>query len=271
MRPAGQPGGGGVVPSTDGHFHSEHFQTRTARAACAGAGRAHPAPPLSRHRPHRRGGLLHPRGACAERLHARPVQEAEAPRPDRVHRRPALSRDAAGADVRARTTRQSVIGGRERSRPLCLFERRVLSSGVQHGQDVDLRFRRNPIDDQIRQPDDRKLARPFDGARAAQHRELPEHHRRLHDPGDDSIRGALIVFGDPVADRGEIVARLRREINAQASAYRGLARPGSSRRGSWLAPVRVRPWRASRRRTRARQRRCRRPACRPGARLASWP
>lgn len=87
---------------------------------------------------------------------------------------------------------------------------------MQHGQHIDLRFRRNRINNQIRQPDHRELARPRHLPRAPEHRELPEHHRGLHDPADHPLRRVLVIFGDPVADRDQIVARLRREVNVQA-------------------------------------------------------
>lgn len=87
---------------------------------------------------------------------------------------------------------------------------------MQHGQHIDLRLRRDPIDDQIWQPDHRELACVRHLPGTAQHRELPEHHRRLHNPGNYPVSGALIIPGDPVADRLQIVPRLRRENNDQA-------------------------------------------------------
>lgn len=68
----------------------------------------------------------------------------------------------------------------------------------------------------IRQPYHRELPGALDCTRAPKHRELPEHHRGLHDPRDHPIGSAIIVFGDPVADGGKVVPRLRSEANVQA-------------------------------------------------------
>ena len=87
---------------------------------------------------------------------------------------------------------------------------------MKHRQHVDLRLRRNRVNDPIRQPDDRKLARPLDLADMPQHRELSEHHRRLHDPADHALCRTIIILRDPIADRDQIVPRLRREANPQA-------------------------------------------------------
>jgi hypothetical protein len=87
---------------------------------------------------------------------------------------------------------------------------------MQHRQHIDVSLGRNRINDQIWQPGDRELSRPVNLTHSSQHRKLPEHHRRLHDPADPAIRRAIIVGSDPVADRQQIIPRLRREINVQA-------------------------------------------------------
>lgn len=94
--------------------------------------------------------------------------------------------------------------------------RRPPSPGVQHGQDIQLRLRRQRIDDQVRQPCHRKLACAIYLPRPTEHREVTEHHRGLQNPADDAIRRALVILRDPVADRAQVVARLWREINVQA-------------------------------------------------------
>lgn len=113
------------------------------------------------------------------------------------------------------------------------------------GHHIDLSLALDPIDDQIGQADHRKFARPGNPPDAPQHRELPEHHRRLDDPGDHLIGDAGIVLRDPVADRKQVVARLRCEVNVQARVRAAAVPPGSSHRGPAPAPIRARPWRVT--------------------------
>lgn len=87
---------------------------------------------------------------------------------------------------------------------------------MQHGQHIDLPLGRDRIDDLIRQPRHRKHARSRNLANTPKLRELTEHHRGLKDPAHHPLGGALIVLRDPVADRDQIVPRLRREVNLQA-------------------------------------------------------
>lgn len=87
---------------------------------------------------------------------------------------------------------------------------------MQHGQNIDLPLGRDRINDPIRQPGHRKSPRPRNLADTPELRELPEHHCSLEDPAHHPLGGALIVLRDPVADRDQIVPRLRREVNLQA-------------------------------------------------------
>lgn len=87
---------------------------------------------------------------------------------------------------------------------------------MQHGQHVDIAFGRQRVNDQIGQAHHGKLPRALNLARPAEHRKRPEHHGSLDDPADDPLRRARIILRDPVADRLQVAARLRREVNVQA-------------------------------------------------------
>jgi len=125
------------------------------------------------------------------------------------------------------------------------LNRRPPPPRVHHRHHVDLGFALDPIDDQIGQSDHRKFARPGNPSNAPQHRKLPEHHRRLHDPGDHLIGDARIVLCNSVPDRKQVVTRLRCEVNVQARVRAAAVPPGSSHRGPAPAPIRARPWRAT--------------------------
>jgi len=87
---------------------------------------------------------------------------------------------------------------------------------MQHGQNVDLFFRRNRIDDPVRQSRHHEHPRSSNITDMTKFRELPEHHRNLDNSADHSFSGALIVLRNPIADCDQIVPRFWCEVNPQA-------------------------------------------------------
>ena len=87
---------------------------------------------------------------------------------------------------------------------------------MQDGENVDLAFRRDGVDNTIRQPRHRKHARPRNLPNFTKLRKLPEHHRGLKYPAHHPLGRPFIVLRNPIANRDQIVPRLRREVNLQA-------------------------------------------------------
>jgi len=112
-------------------------------------------------------------------------------------------------------------------------------------QHIDIGLRRDPVDNDIGQPDNRKLPRSGHQSLASEQRKLAEHHRRLRDSGDYIVGGAGIILRDPVPYCDQIIPRLRGEINVQCRGRAAALRPGSSPRGSAPAPAPPRPLRVS--------------------------
>ncbi len=95
------------------------------------------------------------------------------------------------------------------------LQRRPLLAVMQDSQNIHIGFRCDPVDDDVGESRNRKLAGVFQAALAAKKRKIFEHLRGLTDARNHAPGGGLIKLGDVVVNLVKVGQCFGCEVNVQ--------------------------------------------------------